>query len=1028
MLHIHYSNQLETLAEAYTGVLNTPLSHPFKKEQVIVQNAGMARWLSLQAAKRNGISINIEYLFPAEFMWQLLRQVLPEVPPKDPCSPSIMKWRLLDHFYTQTPIHDAINHYLNDDLAQSSWQLAKAISDVFDQYLFFRPDWIQQWEHEEVPDWANWQGQLWKTLIGEKQLPHWVNLQANFLEHFNSTQALPERISFFSIPVLSQGYLRLLNEVAQKTDIHLYVFNPCQVYWGDIESIKTLSKMHKDERLYTDTGNELLASLGTQGRDYIDALLELEPERINDHFQEIIVTSRLKSIQHDILNLQLANQAHTHLPIDQSIQIHACHSPMREVEVLYDQLLFALESNAELLPDDIIIMMPAIEDYAPYIDAVFSNAAYKLPFNLADQAATSLQTSLQWIVKALQLPEQNYPSENIVELLHHADIQKQFQLTEAELERCQYWIAKTNIRQTIGEYATDEHSWQQGLERLLLGYALPSENLYADILPSPDIEGSLLETFSHFTYFLESLFTLNNWQTEEHTLSHWLEKFKNWLQLFFEQSDSFPSILQLLDKASTDSASIENLETSKLPYPLFQQILIDYLQAPQNDSFINQGITFCTLVPMRSVPFKFIGLIGLNDASFPRKDNKNSFNLMLKQGRRRGDRSKRNEDRYLFLESIMAAREQLYISYVGQNIRDNSIIPPSMVVGELLDYLQTKFGNPIDELITRHPLQAFSPRYFNQQEEDKLISYQSVYADHLNQQQKSALKEERLFISKTLPETDESKRISLNQLIQFFSNPSRYFVNHVLNIKTQDYDIELLTREPFALESFVDRKIRSLIFNTLNNQGNTEHVHTVCRAKGLLPHGNLGDLLFNEQRQITEHFFQQLPTFEPLPAENFLLALGNIELYGKLNHLSSIGLMHIEMGKPWIKQQITARLMHLVFNTLTFDAVPKKSYIHSPEETLEIPANHHAKTQLEALVQYYLKGQTSPTPFAPKSGLEYALIDDRDKALHSAKTKWQGNNYIAGEKDTLENQLLFANKNPIDTEDFQMISKLIFSQ
>lgn len=1027
MLHIHYSNQLETLAEAYTEVLNTPLSHPFKRESVIVQNAGMARWLSLQTAKRNGISINIEYLFPAEFMWQLLRQVLPEVPPKDPCSPSIMKWRLLEHFYTQTPIHESIEHYLTQDLAQSSWQLAKALSDVFDQYLFFRPDWVQQWENKEIPDWASWQGQLWQKLIGEEQLPHWVNLQTNFLERFNSSQTLPERINFFSIPVLSQGYLRLLNEIAQETDIHLYVFNPCQVYWGDIESVKTRSKMQIDERLYTDTGNELLASLGTQGRDYIDALLELEPENISEHFQEITVTSRLKSIQHDILNLQLANNSHTDIPIDKSIQIHACHSPMREVEVLYDQLLFALESNPKLLPDDIIIMMPNIEDYAPYIDAIFSNADYKLPFNLADQAATQLQTNLQWILKTLQLPNQGYPSEDIVELLHHPDVQKQFQLTETDLERCQYWIAKTNIRQIIGESSTDEHSWQQGLDRLLLGYALPSENLYADILPSPDIEGSLLEVFSYFNRFLKSIFILNHWQTEEYALSTWLEKFKNWLQLFFEQSESLPAILQLLDKASTDSATIENLETTKLPYSLFQQILIDYLQAPQNDSFINQGITFCTLVPMRSVPFKFIGLIGLNDASFPRKDNKNSFNLMLKQGHRRGDRSKRNEDRYLFLESIMATREQLYISYVGQNIRDNSTIPPSMVVGELLDYLQAKFSNSIDELVTQHPLQAFSPRYFTQNEKNKLISYQNFYADHLNQQQKNVKANEQAeFLTKPLPDEDENHRISLNQLIQFFSNPSRYFVNQILNIKTQDYDIELLTREPFALESFVDRQIRSLIFKTLNNRENIEHVQTVCRAKGLLPHGNPGDILFDEQRNITQHFYQQLPDFEPLPAENFLLELGSYELYGKLDHLSSIGLIHIEMGKPWIKQQITARLMHLVFSTLNLD-IPKQSYLYSPEEKQEISIRNDANAKLEALIHYYVEGQTSPTTFAPKSGLEYTLTEDKEKAIKAANTKWQGNNYIAGEKDTLENRLLFANKSPIETEDFQVISELIFS-
>jgi len=280
MLHIHYSNNLETLSQAHAQLLREPLSSVLAKEQVIVQNAGMAEWLSLQTASINGISANTNYLFPAEFMWQTLRDVLDDVPPKDPCAPPVMKWRLFAYF-NQYELHDLpeeVAAYLQQDKSESAWHLANALADAFDQYLFFRPQWIHDWESGKIADWAGWQAQLWQELVGQTDLLHWVRLQEAFINTLPKkvdSLALPERVSFFSVPTLSQGYIRLLGEIAQHIDVHLYVLNPCQIYWGDIESLKTQSKMPADEQHYTDTGNELLSSLGTQGRDYIDNLLEL---------------------------------------------------------------------------------------------------------------------------------------------------------------------------------------------------------------------------------------------------------------------------------------------------------------------------------------------------------------------------------------------------------------------------------------------------------------------------------------------------------------------------------------------------------------------------------------------------------------------------------------------------------------------------------------------------------------------------------------------------------------------------------
>jgi exodeoxyribonuclease V gamma subunit len=136
--------------------------------------------------------------------------------------------------------------------------------------------------------------------------------------------------------------------------------------------------------------------------------------------------------------------------------------------------------------------------------------------------------------------------------------------------------------------------------------------------------------------------------------------------------------------------------------------------------FISSGVTFCAMLPMRSIPFKVVCLVGMNMDAFPRESKILGFDLMAKNPRI-GDRSRRNDDKYLFLEALISARNKLYISYVGQSIRDNTRISPSVLVSELIDYIKEGFGLSEDEIVTFHRLQAFSSEYFNT--DSKLFSY-----------------------------------------------------------------------------------------------------------------------------------------------------------------------------------------------------------------------------------------------------------------------------------------------------------------
>jgi len=324
MLYLHTSNQLENLKNQYAAMTRTPLEDVFKSETVVVQNAGMARWLSMEMANISGISANTDFIFPAEFMWNLLRLVSPDIPEHSQCAPDTLRFHIYEELSHHFEDYPELHHYIftknNDHLDEfkdkvnplSIWELSCQSAKILDQYLFYRSEWIDTWEkntgsNTEKHHANHWQARLWNRCVKAKGLLHWLALQEQFAKNIETmdTSLLEERISFFSMSALSPAYVELLSSIAQKTDIHVFIINPCEdVYWGDIKSPKTLAKLDKAAQEYNEIGNPLLASLGKQGRDFINKLLEIPHQSRPFSFSDFDSKHTLLSqIQDDIYNL-----------------------------------------------------------------------------------------------------------------------------------------------------------------------------------------------------------------------------------------------------------------------------------------------------------------------------------------------------------------------------------------------------------------------------------------------------------------------------------------------------------------------------------------------------------------------------------------------------------------------------------------------------------------------------------------------------------------------------------------------------
>src|SRR5690606_9535507 len=118
-----------------------------------------------------------------------------------------------------------------------------------------------------------------------------------------------------------------------------------------------------------------------------------------------------------------------------------------------------------------------------------------------------------------------------------------------------------------------------------------------------------------------------------------------------------------------------------------------------------------------------------NDGDYPRPRAPAHFDL-TENDYRPGDRSRRDDDRYLFLEALLSARERFYLSWVGRSVVDNAESPPSVLVAQLRDHLadvlhsESGYDNVLEQLTTEHPLQGFSREYFRSASpESRLFTY-----------------------------------------------------------------------------------------------------------------------------------------------------------------------------------------------------------------------------------------------------------------------------------------------------------------
>lgn len=696
-----------------------------------------------------------------------------------------------------------------------------------------------------------WQAALWRVLIDDIGAEEIHSSRATVHPRFiNAMQALdqapagvPRRIIVFGISSLPAQMVEALAAVSRFSQVMLCVHNPCQYHWADIVEDKQLLR-HEYRRQSRKEGfpevlsveqlhqfaHPLLAAWGKQGRDYIsllDQYDELNTYQVQfnsqgqrvDIFEDGQTTTLLEQLHNDILHLRPLAETQSTWPavnpeFDHSLRFHIAHSAQREVEVLHDQLLAYFNADPSLRPRDIIVMVPDIDSYAPHIQAVFAQYARDdlryIPFTLSDQGEQTTEPLLIALQELLRLPESRLTVTDIMSLLDVPAVRDRFAINETHLPILQNWLAGAGVRWGLNAQHREnfdlpaglaQNTWDFGLQRMLLGYAMGDSEAYAGIQPYDEVGGLDAALIGPLTHFLDALQGLHKQLSAAHACSDWRDIFLNLLEQFFlVEEDSDYLLLQRMTEGC--ELWFELCQQAELEDPLTlavaREAWLSNIEADHlSQRFLAGSVNFCTLMPMRAIPFRMVCLLGMNDGDYPRVQTPLDFDLMGSDYRS-GDRSRREDDRYLLLEALLSARERLYVSWVGRSVRDNTERPPSVLIAQLRDHLNSGWRlaseQPLlDALTTEHPLQPFSQHYFTDQSEQKgLFTYASEWAV-LHQ----ALAEQPI---QALGEFIPSSTISPDMLQRFLADPVRYFFSERLKVYLDQPELEVYEDEPFALD------------------------------------------------------------------------------------------------------------------------------------------------------------------------------------------------------------------------------------
>lgn len=1006
---LYHSNDLGLLAQLLAQQLREPAPGGaiLLPDQVLIPQAAMKRWLLKVLAERHGIAANLEFLTPGEYVGKVLAANLDAGEDALTLDPQWLQWRLYAVLHEPAALaHPALAATLGDYLhgegrALKAWTLAGTLADAFAKYQAWRRDWLLRWDRGG--DASDWQAELWRRASAGRR--HRAMAIDTFLRRHAASDAplprgLPTRVFAFACLNVSPDVLRVLATSARASTLHFYLPMPTRRYWGDLRSLRERLAAHDPEPLPVDE-NPLLAQWGRAGRDFIATLFSDETLAVRDveaYAEPDPAKGVLQWLKRDLLQRQAptAQCSAQVLQNDRSLQVHACHTRLRELQVLHDQLRALLENDPTLQARDIAVMAPDIDAYAAHVAAVFGGAqgsARFIPYTLADASALARSPLADLLLRVLALPQARLSVNEVLELLALPAVMRQFGVDSGELDRLREWLAAAGARwgldaahrARLGAPAEHGFSFAFAIERLLLGYASASDADIAGVAPWPELEGTALDALDALLRLLRLLDRLSRNLAQAQDAAAWSAALTQALHALVSDhpsDDADRRALALLETElqlfalSAAAAQVDMPVAAEVVRAHFQSRLA---QADGRQPFLSGGVTFCRMVPMRLIPFRVICLLGMNEGEFPRREPPASLNRLIatldQPGQRRiGDRSVRDDDRYLFLQLLNAADAVFYLSYLGRDPADGSVREAALPVTELLEVAAQYCDDPAQArqlLVLQHPLTPFADA---PDVDPRRLTFDPTWrrAPHAGSGRASL----PALLDTPLAPQAKPTQIALASLRAFLGNPPRYFLRQRLGVQVPDDDDRLPEYEPYVAASGLEASaLGQRVLRALIDHGDAgPALLSRLQAEALLPAGVAGEARLAALTQQCRPVAMAWRAWHAGDPEHvaFALDLDGCVLSGALEQGYANGFARSKPGTPggrdwtrWYLDALIAAAIDEARPVCVFAAFDDGS---AGPLALPIHPRGAARDALRWLLALMAQGQTQPMPFRPYAG------------------------------------------------------------
>lgn len=1054
-LFLYASARLEDLLAMLATIVGSKPLPPLQEETIVVPTQGIARWLQQGIATERGVAASLRMPFLGGFLRRLADDDTAGPDPLAKDELTLRLWRLLAGPQAAADFGPAAAYCRDDADGRRRLQLCERLARVFDDYQVYRPELLERWiagdDCADAGAHAAWQGRLWRALLADAGYGQPGGPAATAAVRLREVERrlagdarvrarLGRRLHVFGAGSLPPAFVLLLLALAAHTEVHLYVPQPADLREGE-------------------SSNPWLDRFGQQAREFARMVAELEDAGIAEirrlQVGEVLRRERppagrrsaLATVQARIADLGGESATKPALAADDdSLRVHVAHSPQRELEIVRDQILAAFARDKQLAPHEVFVLVPDIEQYAALAEAVFGPVRRHLPFRIADRSPIADQPLCSALFAVLDLARGRVEANDVFRVLEQEAVRQRFELAVGDLPglraRCDQadvrWGVDGARRQArLGIPAFEDGSWRRGLDRLLLGVMTgASDALALGLSPVADGTSGRDDALGRFVAFVAALFERLDRLAAPQPLASWADRLDDLLAALFLPTS--PEDRRAAERLRRAIARLRAVATAaRVDEPLAPAALRDLLDRALAESaggggFLAGAVTIASLTPMRTLPCRRLYVCGMADQQFPRRPQALPFDLVA-QRRRIGDRDARRDDRQLFLDLLVAARDAVHFSYVGRSAKDDGECAPSTAIDDFLDLVDATFAPAADgakpraQIVVPHPLQPWSPRY-RDGADPRLFAYAVGNGGELPTARGDAPPwhdDTPIEPPAELAGVD----VALADLVAFWRDPPRFFCERVLGMSLRAADAPEPTTERFALDGLADWALRDAL-RTRDVPGEDEAQRLqAAHASGLLPPGARGDAAFGDSEDEAQELRRKLAAHGAMQPRAVAATLADARITGVVDDCAADAVVRSQSGAVKPKHAVAALVEHLVVAVARAAGagdLPAATVVYGRSGDVRLrPLDGDAGVQaLATLVAGYREGLRRPLPFFPAASLAYAraAADAKGgpaKARKQARSKFESaGDGSRGEGDDAATALCFRGREPLASEAF----------